>query len=115
MFEVFSRAENIHGVLIQSNKNQLVFAHDKAMLETGEVQIIPAGTSYELVSNEDAQQLIFESAPGKADGVSTESVLSVLIHREEALLSGVENEATLLALRALQMALDAFRSVAVVS
>jgi hypothetical protein len=110
MFEVFSRSGNLHGVLIQANKNQLIYAHDKVMLEAGEVQEIPMGISYELVSSDDAQQLIFESAPGMEDGVDTESVLSLLIHREESLLSDTSSEAQLLAIRSMKMALDALKA-----
>lgn len=110
MFEVFSCRGNLHGVLVKSNKNQLIYAHDKVILETGETQQVPLGVSYELVSSDDAQQLIFESAPGMENGVNTESILSVLIHREESLLSDVANESRLLAIRAMKMALDALQT-----
>lgn len=109
MFDVFSRSGNVHGVLVQSNKNQLVYAHNHVTHETGEVEIIPLGASYELVSGDDIQQVLFESSPGKADGVDTQAVLSMLIHREESLLSDIASEADLLVIRAMKMALDALQ------
>lgn len=110
MFDVFSQSGNVHGVLVRSNKNQLVYAHNHVTHETGEVETIPLGMSYELVSGDDVQQVLFESSPGQADGVDTEAVLSMLIHREKSLLTDLASEADLLVIKALQMALDALQS-----
>ena len=110
MFEVFSNRANVHGVLVYSNKNQLVYSHDKTVLENGKVETIKPGLSYELVSNDEPQQLNFETSPGAADGVDTISILGVLVHREESLLSQEYSEAKALVIRSLKMAMDALQS-----
>lgn len=110
MFDVLSRSGNLHGVLVRSNKNQLIYANTQVFHETGEVEKIQIGMSYELVSGDEAQQVIFESSPGLSDGVDTQAVLSMLIHREESLLSDTPSESSLLVIRAMQMALDALQS-----
>lgn len=111
MFEVYSRRDNVHGVLVKSCNNQFVYAQDKEILECGKIQHIALGSSYDLVSDGTAQELIFESTPGEGDGVNSKSLLILLIHREEILLSEFATEARSLAIRSLKMALDSLTEV----
>lgn len=120
MFDVFCRNGDVHGVLVCKNKNQLVYVHDKVFLDAGAdnnifENVLP-GTSYELVSNDEVQQVNFESAPGLADGTTTEVVLRMLIHREEVLaVEHGSTEAHMLAIRAMKMAIDALQRVSAVT
>lgn len=115
-FDVFSRNDDIHGVLVCQCKNQLVYMNDKVVmkndLEANAVKDIPPGTSYELVSNDEIQQINFESAPGLADGTTTESILRMLIHREETMIGNDGlRDIHLLAIRSMQLALDALQEI----
>ncbi|MCK4108879.1 hypothetical protein [Acinetobacter radioresistens] len=111
MFDVFSRSDSVHGVLVNKCEKQQIYANTKEIMETGEATEIPLGVSYHLVSNHEAQNLVFETAPGLGNGTDTKTVLEMLIHREVSLSGGTVSEAHALAIRTLQLALDALQAL----
>lgn len=110
MFDVYSQTQTAHGQLVDRAGDALIFSNKHVVCEENEQLIkIPEGQSYEIIVNDDEPlSLNFESSVGAGDGVTTELLLKVLLHREAVLLEKNHTEAGSLALRALQLAIDAF-------
>lgn len=112
-FDVYSQsATGAKGVLLIKHGDNLLYQNTHRIDdETGEAQEIQKGQSYELVSDEgDILSVDFESSDGKGDGVSEFLLLSMLIHRAEAVCETEPTEENKMYLRSLLLAKDARKS-----
>ncbi len=108
MFDIYSQFNTVSGQLIERTQNALIYVNTRVINEeTQEIELLPAASSYEVVTgNEDHVSIKFESLPGADDGISEEALLKVLKHRIEERLKVEFSESLSLSSRSIQMALD---------
>lgn len=106
--DIFSQGQSgVKGTLISEDGENLLYANECLIGESGQILGMQKGMSYELVTADDHFSIDFESGHGVSNGVSLKILIDMLVHHGVAALDREHTEKLSLAIRALKMAQDA--------